>query len=261
MDKIKVLNIDALSITKDELLKGLDNNLTNDSSAGNGVLITPNLDHLVKLQEDEEFYHCYQEAEWVVCDSKILWLCSKLLPKSFPSPIPGSSFFTDFYKYNRNNNNCRIFLLGAKEGVAKKAMENINKYIGWPIVIGAHSPSYGFENRPEEIDDIVDIVNSSGANVVLVGVGAPKQEKFIMKYKDCMPQVKIWMALGATIDFEAGNLKRAPKWIQNCAMEWLYRMYCEPKRMFKRYICNDLIFFWYLLKQILHIYKNPFEKN
>jgi len=94
--------------------------------------------------------------------------------------------------------------------------------------------------------------------VVLVGLGAPKQEKFIMRYKDRMPGVKIWMALGATIDFEAGNIKRAPRWVQMCAMEWLYRMYCEPKRMFKRYICDDLVFFWYLLKQVLGVYKNPF---
>lgn len=68
------------------------------------------------------------------------------------------------------------------------------------------------------------------------------------------------MALGATIDFEAGNIKRAPRWVQKCAMEWLYRIYCEPKRMFKRYICDDLIFFWYLFKQVLGIYKNPFEE-
>lgn len=80
-----------------------------------------------------------------------------------------------------------------------------------------------------------------------------------MKYKERMPGVKIWMALGATIDFEAENISRAPKWVQDCALEWLYRIYCEPKRMFKRYFGDDLIFFWYFLKQLLGIYKNPFE--
>ena len=103
------------------------------------------------------------------------------------------------------------------------------------------------------------MINASGANVVLVGVGAPKQEKWIMKHKMNMPGVKIWMALGATIDFEAGNVKRAPMWMQKCALEWVYRMYCEPKRMFKRYIVDDLVFFWYYLKDILGLYKNPFK--
>ena len=258
MEKTKVLNIDALCITKEELLKGLDGNIS--GCGGNGVLITPNLDHMVKLQRDEEFYRCYREAEWVVCDSKILWLCSKLLPKSFPKSISGSSFFTDFYMYHKDDENCRIFLLGAREGVAAKAMDRINSKAGRRIVVGAHSPSFGFENNQEEICSICRIVNESGANVVLVGVGAPKQEKFIMRYKSLMPDVRVWMALGATIDFEAGNKKRAPRWVQKIAMEWFFRMCCEPRRMFRRYICDDTIFFWHFLKQLLGIYKNPFEK-
>lgn len=247
MRELNILNIEINRSTEQELLKSLHH----------GVLVTPNVDHLCRLQKDKEFYDCYKKAEWVVCDSRVLYFSSKLLKDSIVESIPGSTFFTHFYEYHKDNPDCRIFLLGAKEGVAKTAMEKINAKIGREIVVGAHSPSFGFEKKPEEIDDIVRIVNESGANVVLVGVGAPKQEKFIMRYKDCMLGVKIWMALGATIDFEAGNIKRAPKWMQTCALEWLYRMYCEPKRMFKRYICDDLIFFWYLLKFKLGLYKNP----
>ena len=91
-------------------------------------------------------------------------------------------------------------------------------------------------------------------------MGAPKQEKFICRYREQMPGVKVWMALGATIDFEAGNIRRAPKMFRRLALEWLFRMYCEPKRMFKRYICDDLLFFWYLLKQVLGMYKNPWKE-
>lgn len=80
---IRFLNIDILSLTRDELLKRLDK----------GVLITPNVDHLVKLQKDKDFYDVYQKAEWVVCDSKILYLMSKLLKEPLPEAIPGSSFF------------------------------------------------------------------------------------------------------------------------------------------------------------------------
>ena len=111
MDKhIRILNTAIHSITQKELLGQLQK----------AVLITPNLDHLVKLQED--FYNLYQRAEWVVCDSKILYLASKLLKKSFSEAIPGSSFFTAFYQYHRNNPDCKIFLLGAMDGVAQKAL-------------------------------------------------------------------------------------------------------------------------------------------
>lgn len=246
----RILNCDVLRVRREDLLLRLRS----------GVLVTPNLDHLIHLQHDREFYECYTKADWCICDSHYLWLSSFLVGQPLPETISGADFFTEYYLYHKDDPDCRIFLLGAKEGVAATAREKINAKVGREIVIGAHSPSFGFEKKPEEIDDIVDIVNRSGANVVLVGVGAPKQEKFIMRYKERMPGVKLWMALGATIDFEAGNVKRAPRWVQRCALEWLYRIYCEPKRMFKRYICDDLIFFWYLFKQVLGIYKNPFEE-
>ena len=126
---IRILNVDILSITQTELLFRLKK----------GVLITPNIDHLVKLQKDKEFYNVYQQAEWVICDSKILYFVSKLLKRSFPQAIPGSSFFTAFYQYHKDDPNCKIFLLGAVEGVALKAMAEINDQIGRKIIVGAHS--------------------------------------------------------------------------------------------------------------------------
>lgn len=250
MEKVTILNVGIQSITENDLLCSLDE----------GVLVTPNVDHLVKLQNDKEFYDVYQKAEWVICDSKILYLLSKLLKHPLPEAIPGSSFFTSYYMYHKEDQNCRIFLLGAKEGIAAKAMERINEKVGRQIVVGAHSPSFGFERNEQECMDIIGIVNKSGANVLLVGVGAPKQEKWIMKYRDKMPNVKLFMALGATIDFEAGTLKRAPMFWQKIGMEWLYRCLKEPKRLFKRYFVDDMQFFYYFTKQLLGQYKNPFGK-
>ncbi len=86
-------------------------------------------------------------------------------------------------------------------------MENINRRVGRQIVVGAHSPSYGFEKNEQECEELIHIVNESGATVLLVGAGAPKQEKWIAKYRSRMSGVKLFMALGATIDFEAGNIK------------------------------------------------------
>lgn len=249
MKQTQFLNINIQNITKKQLLQQLNK----------GVLITPNVDHLVKLQKDKEFYNVYQQAEWVVCDSKILYMLSKLLKNPLPEAIPGSSFFTAFYEYHKNDSNCKIFLLGAAEGIAQKAMKKINQKIGRDIIVGAHSPSYGFEKSPQECEELVRIVNESGANVLLVGVGAPKQEKWIIKYKSYMPKIDIFMELGATIDFEAGTLKRAPIIWQKIGMEWLYRCLKEPKRLFKRYFIDDMKFFYYFILQLLGFYKNPFR--
>ncbi len=248
MEKIRTLNVDILDITSDELLDRLDE----------GVLVTPNIDHLVKLQRDRDFYRIYRRAEWVVCDSRVLSLLTRLSRRPIREAIPGSSFFTSYYMYHRNDPDCRIFLLGAAEGVADKAMARINAAVGRQIVVGAHSPSFGFENNDAECRAIVDIVNRSGANVVLVGVGAPKQEKWIDRWKGEMPGVKLWMALGATIDFEAGNIRRAPRAWQKMGMEWFYRFVCEPRRLFRRYFVDDPRFFYYYVRQLAGIYRDPF---
>lgn len=248
-NKVKILNVALDNISQDELLRRLDK----------GVLVTPNVDQIVKMQSDKEYYDIVKKAEWCVCDSKILYLCAKILGSPLPEAIPGSSFFPAYYEYHKDDENCKIFLLGAMDGVAQKAMEHINNKVGRKIVVGAYSPSYGFEKKQDENEKIYRLINESGANVVLVGVGCPKQEKWIDKHKAQMPGVDVWMALGATIDFEAGNIKRAPIIWRKLCMEWFYRFLQEPQRMYKRYFIDDPKFFWYLLKQMFGFYKNPFE--
>ncbi|MDH8700899.1 N-acetylglucosaminyldiphosphoundecaprenol N-acetyl-beta-D-mannosaminyltransferase [Dysgonomonadaceae bacterium PH5-43] len=249
MEKLKIFNIDILNITQEDLLKTLNE----------GVVVTPNVDHLVKLQNDEEFYNIYKQADWVICDSKIIALGLKFLGTPIKEVIPGSSFFHNYYEYHKDNENIKIFLLGAAKGVAEEAMLKINNKIGRNIIVGAHSPSFGFEKNPNECLDIINTVNHSGANVLLVGVGAPKQEKWIYKYKDDLKNIDLFLPLGATIDFEAGNIKRAPKIFQKLALEWLYRMFKDPKRLIKRYLIDDIPFFFFLIKQKIGKYKNPFN--
>ena len=213
MGKVRILNELLDNLTKEEIL----------AQYRSGLYINPNVDGIVKNHYNKEFYEAVKKASFVVCDSKILSLCSRLLPERIKEAVPGSSFFSDFYFYHKDDPDCRIFLLGAMEGVAVKAMGRINEKMGRDIVVGAYSPSYGFEKKDEECRQIYEMINASGANVVLVGVGCPKQEKWIDKHKAMMPGVDIWMALGATIDFEAGNVKRAPKLWQTLYLEWFYR--------------------------------------
>lgn len=249
MDKKKILNIDIHSLYLKDLLIRMKE----------GVLVTPNVDHLIKLQKDEDFYNVYLKADWVICDSKIVNHAANFIDKSFKEVIPGSSFLPAFCEFHKNNEQTRIFLLGAAEGVAKTAMLNINNRVGRNIVVGAHSPSFKFDKDEVECNHIIDIIKESNANVLVVGVGAPKQEKWIMKYKPMLKEIKLFMALGATLDFEAGNIKRAPVFFQKLSLEWLFRLISDPKRLWKRYLIDDMPFFFLILKQKLGLYKNPFE--
>lgn len=100
IEKVRILNVDILSIRKQELLEKLTD----------GVLFTPNVDHLVRLQKDRTFYDAYQQADWVICDSVILHRLSKLLRKPIIESIPGSTFFDEFCDFHRNDGGCRIFI-------------------------------------------------------------------------------------------------------------------------------------------------------
>jgi N-acetylglucosaminyldiphosphoundecaprenol N-acetyl-beta-D-mannosaminyltransferase len=249
MNRVKLLNVSIDNLSESELLSKLKS----------GVVFTPNVDHLMKLQDDQDFFNAYTCASYKLCDSKILFYIARLLGTPIKEKISGSDLFPAFYQYHKDNKDIKIFLLGAREGVAIKAQNQINNKIGREIIIGAHSPSFGFEKNEEECLKMIDIINQSGATVLAVGVGAPKQENFIYKYKDKFTNVKIFLAIGATIDFEAGNIKRAPKWTSEIGLEWLYRLLSEPKRLWKRYLVHGPAFFWLIFKQKVNLYVDPFS--
>ncbi|MBF2029624.1 MAG: WecB/TagA/CpsF family glycosyltransferase [Oscillatoriales cyanobacterium C42_A2020_001] len=246
-DSVNILNVSFDNISAMELLEKLQR----------GVVFTPNVDHLMKLQKDPEFFKTYLNADYRVCDSQILIYAARFLGTPLKEKISGSDFFPTFCRFHRNNEETTIFLLGGAEGVADRAKAKINSKIGREIVIGSHSPSFGFEKNEQECQDIIEMVNQSRATVLAVGVGAPKQEKWIDKYKHQFTHVKIFLAVGATIDFEAGTVKRAPVWMSKLGIEWLYRIYADPKRLWKRYLVEDLPFFWLLLKQKIGKYTPP----
>lgn len=251
MNKVKILNVSIDNVSTSDFLK----------NCKSGIVFTPNVDHLIKLQSNSEFFQTYKSATYKLCDSKILFYVSRLLGTPIKEKISGSDLFPAFYEYHKNNEDIKIFLLGAREGVAIQAQAKINAQVGRNMVVGAHSPSFGFEKNEEECLKIIDIINQSGATVLAVGVGAPKQENFICKYKDKLPNIKIFLAIGATIDFEAGNIKRAPKWLSEIGLEWLYRLLAEPKRLWKRYLMHGPSFFWLILKQKLNLYIDPFASD
>lgn len=243
IETVKILNVEIDNLSEAEVLEQLKT----------GVVFTPNVDHILLLHNDPDFAEVYEEADYKLCDSKILYFVSRFLGTPIREKISGSDFFPAFCNYHKDNEAIKIFLLGAKEGVAIQAQEKINAKTGREIVVGAHSPSFGFEKNEQESQEIIEIINKSGANVLAVGVGAPKQEKWIHKYKSQLPNVKIFLAIGATIDFEAGYKQRSPKWMTNSGLEWFHRLISEPKRLWKRYLVGGPLFCWLIIKQKLKL--------
>lgn len=233
--RMKFLNINIDNVNMDEALEEIDRII---NSNGYHYIVTPNVDHIVKLEQDNEFRRVYENADLILTDGKpLIWL-SKMLKTPIKEKVSGSDLFPKVCKLAAKKK-YKLFLLGAAKGVAQKSAENLmNKYKGLNVV-GTFSPDYGFEKNSEKINEIVKIVNDCKPDILAVGLGAPKQEKFIYKYKDVL-KVPVSLAIGASIDFEAGNIKRAPVWMQKNGLEWFYRFLKEPRRMFKRYFIDDI---------------------
>ncbi len=239
--QVKILNTVIDNLSWPEFLHRLDY----------GIVFTPNVDHLMLLRKDPELVSAYRQADYRVCDSQILVYASRFLGTPLKAKIAGSDLLPTFCKYHRHNEAIKIFLLGGDQGIPQQAQANINTRVGRKIVVDAHSPSFGFERDEEECQFIIDKIRHSTATVLVVGLGCPKQEKWIVKYRHQLPNIRIFMALGAAIDFEAGHKPRSPRLLSKIGLEWLYRLLSEPKRLWRRYLIRDMYFLWLLLGQKL----------
>ena len=126
--------------------------------------------------------------------------------------------------------------------MARKAKDNLeSQYYGINIV-GTYAPPLGFENDDEEIKRINQMITEVHPDLLIVCFGCPKQEKWIYENYEKY-DAKVSICAGATVDFLAGNVKRAPGWMSDHGLEWFYRFMQEPKRMFKRYFLDDTVIF------------------
>lgn len=242
----RLLNVWVDDLTMGELMQRLDS----------GMVFTLNPDHLYHLQRNPAFFAAYRQADFITSDSKYVYWSLGWIGRRIREKVSGSDLVPTFCQHHAANPDVRIFLLGAAPGIAQKALQRINKRAGRDIVVGAHSPSMNFVNDDKEIADVLALINASGASVLIVGLGAPKQEIWIERHRSAMPDVKIFMGVGATIDYEADAVDRAPRWMTRNGLEWLYRITMEPKRYWRRYL-RDTEFFWLVLLDGLGLYRAP----
>lgn len=243
-----LLNIWADDLSMPALLARLD--------AQGGVVFTTNPDHLYHLQRNAAFLHAYRSADIITVDSHYVRLALNWLGRPVQHRLTGSDIVPAFCEWHRDRPDTRIFLLGAKPGVARRAADRINARVGRELVVGAHGPSMNFVNDPAEIESVLQQVRDCGATALMVGLGAPKQEIFIAAVRDRLPAVKVIMGIGATIDYEAGEVRRAPRWMQHIGLEWTFRVLTEPRRYLMRYLRNSE-FVWWIVQEKLGRYRDP----
>ena len=235
MTRLRLMNTEIDNLTMDETLDAIDSLIQEDNCS---YVVTPNVDHIVQLEKDEELKRVYENASLILTDGKPLIWISNWYKTPIKEKISGSDLFPRVCDLAAKKG-YTMYLLGAAEGVGDKAAKNlIDKYKGLNIV-GTYSPPFGFEKDKVELKKIERQIQEVHPDILIVGLGCPKQEKYM--YHHCKELgVSISFGLGASIDFEAGNIKRAPKWMSEHGLEWLYRITQDPKRLVKRYLVDDM---------------------
>jgi exopolysaccharide biosynthesis WecB/TagA/CpsF family protein len=246
----KLLNIWVDDVSPPELMDVLDTD--------GGVVFTLNPDHLWHLHRNRAFLDAYRSADIVTVDSHYVKLALRFLGRPVRYRITGADFAPAYCDHlgQMASRMGTVFLLGAGPGVAKEARRRINARVGWALVVGAHGPSMNFVNDEAEVEAVLGQVRASGATVLLVGLGAPKQEIFIAEVRQRLPQVKVILGVGATIDYEAGAVERAPAWMRRWGAEWLFRVVTDPRRYLSRYVRGAEFFGWVLMER-LGLYRDP----
>lgn len=252
--KVNLLGTPIDNITMEKTIFSIENFIR--EGIAKSVLI-PNVDCLIKLLNDSDFKEAYDHCDLVLPDGHPLLWAGRFLGTPFKEKVPGSDLLPRFCEVSAEKG-YRLFFLGAGPGVAQKAAEILQKKNPGLQVVGTYSPPYGFENDERENQKIVKMIREARPDVLFVALGAPKQEKWIYKYKD-QYQVPVSIGVGASFDFVAGKVKRAPRWMTDHGLEWLWRMIQEPKRLWKRYLIDDIPFFYFILKQKLGFFKDSFN--
>ena len=206
-----------------------------------------NADCLRQTQRDRHYLNILNSADLVLSDGIGLRFATWLFGGRMKDNCNGTDLSPLIMK-EAAKQGLRVFFLGGKEGIAEKAADNIKNKVSGIQIVGVHSGYF------EDDDEVINKINLSGADILFVAMGVPLQEKWITKNRDKLNS-KLCLGVGALFDYLSEHIRRAPKIMINLHLEWLWRIFIEPRRMFKRYILDGLGFFIYLIfyriKQII----------
>jgi N-acetylglucosaminyldiphosphoundecaprenol N-acetyl-beta-D-mannosaminyltransferase len=213
-----------------------------------GTVFTPNVDHVVQAEENARFRDAYASAALSLVDGMpVLW-ASRLMGTPLPEKVSGSDLVIPLLE-RAAARGWRVFFLGGLPGAAEEARDLLVARIPGLHVVGVASPSIDVENPSATHDSVVAVLREARPELVLVALGAPKQELFSHAIADRM-RPAVLVGVGGTLDFIAGKVRRAPPWMSASGLEWLYRLAQEPRRMWRRYLVRDPKFLLILLREL-----------
>lgn len=221
------LNILGVDIDNVTMQQAVDRLRTFICEGGVHAVYTPNAEIMMDAINEESLRNILGQADLLVADGAGVVLASRILGKNLPEKVSGIDLVKKSFDIQLDRK-IRYFLFGSKPGVVEEAGKNLLKLYTNIEIAGCRN---GYFSELDTLE-IIDQINSSNADILLVALGAPKQEKWIHENRDKL-NVKVCIGVGGSLDVFAGKIKLAPDFFRNNGLEWLYRLYKEPWR-FKR---------------------------
>lgn len=206
--------------------------------------VVVNVAKLVAAQRDAELRRIIRHCALVNADGQPVVWAARLLGQYLPERVAGIDLMLRLVE-EAPRRAWRIYCLGARPEIVAKTVETFRARHPGLQVAGWRDGYF----REDEEEDVAREIARCRADILFVAISSPKKERFLAQWLDTM-QAPFTMGVGGSFDVVAGKVRRAPRWMQRCGLEWLFRLLSEPRRMWKRYLVTNTVFLWMLLKAL-----------
>jgi N-acetylglucosaminyldiphosphoundecaprenol N-acetyl-beta-D-mannosaminyltransferase len=207
------------------------------TSGEGGAVFTPNVDHIVIASENPRMRAAYSRATLSIVDGTPVVWASRLFDTPLPERVAGADFVPRVLE-RAAERGWRVYFLGGAPGVSRLAQEKLRATLPTLRVVGIDEARIGVDDSPETREAVLAPIRAARPDLVFVALGAPKQEIWIDGCRDAMKPM-VFFGIGASLDFVAGTIPRAPAWMAKSGTEWLFRLSREPRRLWRRYLVQD----------------------
>lgn len=238
MPRINIFDLPVDALTMQETLSLIENSIDQNKPIHHVVV---NAAKMVNAQKDIALHESIVNCDIINADGQAVVWAARILKQPLPERVAGIDLMEQLVKLAVVKK-YKIYFLGAKEEVVKKVVDKYSLIYGKQIIAGYRN---GYFSKDEETV-IANEIAESKPDILFVAITSPKKEIFLNKYKDLI-RAPFVMGVGGSFDVVSGLVKRAPEWMQKSGLEWLYRVYQEPRRMWKRYLITNSKFIWLLI--------------
>ena len=224
-EPVKILDVPVHPLTMGEAVSALEESITSGEQA---FVVTANAEIIMMCQEDAGYKKIVsQDAQLVLPDGAGAVWAGRHLGYKVPERVAGFDLYCQLLD-KAAQKGYKAFFFGGSPGIAEAAKAKSEELYPGVQVVGCRNGYF----KEEESQAIIDEINASGADMLFAALGAPKQEKWLVRYREQL-KPKILMGIGGSFDVFAGKMERAPKWMQDASLEWLFRLYKQPSRFMR----------------------------